>query len=193
MFNCFILISGNWASVSIVIAIWCVQMIGYIQSLSRIRLLAHYTISLSSLCGLIWRHWTYRMAVMYILSSVCQIRLTLIYTFYAIHGLCILSLPMNARIFVRHLIININPSTHICQPPLLFITSTTTEWRRNSINPLLSYIIGIPRFLFNCSFIKQKYCGIDCPRITMDKVRTEAKEGNLHYYNQFRPSWRLLI
>ena len=36
----------------------------------RTRLLVQYTISLSSLCKLIWRHWTYRMPVRYILSSV---------------------------------------------------------------------------------------------------------------------------
>ena len=36
----------------------------------RIRLFVHYTISLSSLCKLIWRHWTCKMPVRYILSSV---------------------------------------------------------------------------------------------------------------------------
>ena len=36
----------------------------------RILLFVHYTISLSSLCKLIWRHWTYKMPVGYILSSV---------------------------------------------------------------------------------------------------------------------------
>ena len=36
----------------------------------RIRLFVHYTISLSSLCKLNWRHWTYKMPVRYILSSV---------------------------------------------------------------------------------------------------------------------------
>ena len=36
----------------------------------RIRLLVHYTISLSSLCKLIWRYWTHNMPVRYILSSV---------------------------------------------------------------------------------------------------------------------------
>ena len=36
----------------------------------RIRLFVHYTISLSSLCKLIWRHWTYKMPVSYILSIV---------------------------------------------------------------------------------------------------------------------------
>ena len=38
--------------------------------LDRIRLFVHYTISLLSLCKLIWRHWTYKMPVRYILSSV---------------------------------------------------------------------------------------------------------------------------
>ena len=36
----------------------------------RIRLFVHYTISLSSLCELICRHWTYGMPSRYILSSV---------------------------------------------------------------------------------------------------------------------------
>ena len=36
----------------------------------RIHLFIQYTISLSSLCKLIWRHWTYKMPVRYILSSV---------------------------------------------------------------------------------------------------------------------------
>ena len=36
----------------------------------RTRLFVQYTISLSSLCKLIWRHWTYKMPVRYISSSV---------------------------------------------------------------------------------------------------------------------------
>ena len=36
----------------------------------RTRLFVQYTISLSSLCKLIWRHWTYKTPVRYILSSV---------------------------------------------------------------------------------------------------------------------------
>ena len=40
----------------------------------RIRLFVHYTMSLSSLCKLIWRHWTYKMPVRYLLSSVSKIR-----------------------------------------------------------------------------------------------------------------------
>ena len=36
-----------------------------------VRLFANYTISLSSLCRLIWRHWTTRMLVMYMMPSVC--------------------------------------------------------------------------------------------------------------------------
>ena len=37
----------------------------------RVRLFADYTISLSSLCRLIWRHWTNKMLVRYMLPSVC--------------------------------------------------------------------------------------------------------------------------
>ena len=37
----------------------------------RTRLFVQYIISLSSLCKLIWRHWTYKMPVRYILSSAC--------------------------------------------------------------------------------------------------------------------------
>ena len=36
----------------------------------RARLFVQYTISLSSLCKFIWRRWTYKMPVRYILSSV---------------------------------------------------------------------------------------------------------------------------
>ena len=36
----------------------------------RTRLFVQYTTSLSSLCKLIWRHWTYEMPVRYILSGV---------------------------------------------------------------------------------------------------------------------------
>ena len=36
----------------------------------RTRLFVQYTTSLSSLCKFIWRHWTYKMPVRYILSSV---------------------------------------------------------------------------------------------------------------------------
>ena len=39
-----------------------------------IRLFVYNTISFSSLCKLIWRHWTYKMPVRYILSSVSEIK-----------------------------------------------------------------------------------------------------------------------
>ena len=41
-----------------------------IQYSNITRLFVQYTISLSSLCKLIWRHWTYKMPLRYILSSV---------------------------------------------------------------------------------------------------------------------------
>ena len=44
----------------------------------RARLFVQYTISLSSLCKLIWRHSTYKLPVRYILSSV-WVRLSIFY------------------------------------------------------------------------------------------------------------------
>ena len=54
-------------------SLWWVQIVGYVLIADRIRLFVHYTISLSSLCKLIWRHWTYKMPARYILSSVRRI------------------------------------------------------------------------------------------------------------------------
>ena len=46
-----------------------------------------YTISLSSLCELIWRHWTYKMPVRYILSSVwVRLSISLRYPLYNMWG-----------------------------------------------------------------------------------------------------------
>ena len=60
----------------------------------RVRSFVHYTISLSSLCKLIWRHWTYEMSVRYILSSV-WVRLSIFSQLSIVQymGLCVSSLP----------------------------------------------------------------------------------------------------
>ena len=61
--------NGHGKSLSLLrFSLWYLQMIGYI---GRVRLVADYTISLSSLCRLIWRHWTTEMLVWYMLPSVC--------------------------------------------------------------------------------------------------------------------------
>ena len=53
----------------------------------RIRLFVHYTISLSSLCKLIWRHWTYKMPVRYIfVECVSKISHILSVIHYTIRG-----------------------------------------------------------------------------------------------------------
>ena len=60
----------------------------------RVRLFVHYTISLSSLCKRIWRHWTYKMYVRYILSSV-WVRLSIFSQLSNIQymGLCVSVYP----------------------------------------------------------------------------------------------------
>ena len=47
-----------------------ITIVQFMISSNIIHLFVHNTISLSSLCKLIWRHWTYKMPVRYILSSV---------------------------------------------------------------------------------------------------------------------------
>ena len=62
----------------------------------RVRLFLHFTIALSSLCKLIWGHWTYKMAVRYILSSV-WVRWSIFSELSIIRymGLCVFSLPIS--------------------------------------------------------------------------------------------------
>ena len=60
----------------------------------RVRLFAYYTISLSSLCRLIWRHWTNKMLVRYMLPCVClRLRLFSQLSFIQYMGLWVFSLP----------------------------------------------------------------------------------------------------
>ena len=61
-----------------------------------------YTISLSSLCRLIWRHWTNKMLVRYMLPSVClRLRLFSQLSFIQYMGLCVFSLPDSPVMIVR--------------------------------------------------------------------------------------------
>ena len=72
----------------------------YIHQLTRradlIRLTAHYTISLSSLCKFIWRHLINKIPVWYILSSV-WVRLSIFSQLSIIQyvGLCVFSLHIS--------------------------------------------------------------------------------------------------
>ena len=68
----------------------------------RVRLFADYTIPLSLLCRLIWRHWTTKMLVRYLLPSVC-LRLRLFSQLSSIQhmGLCVFCLPNSPAMIVR--------------------------------------------------------------------------------------------
>ena len=68
----------------------------------RVRLFADYTISLSSLCRLIWWHWTIKMLVRYMLPSVClRLRQFSQLSFVQDMGLCVFSLPNSPVMIVR--------------------------------------------------------------------------------------------
>ena len=77
--------------------LWWAQIVGYGFWLAdRIRLFVHYTISLSSLCKLIWRYWTYKMPLKFILSSV-WVKSSIFSQLSIIQyvGLCLFSLPIS--------------------------------------------------------------------------------------------------
>ena len=89
-----------------------------IRFADRTRLFVQYTISLSSLCKLIWRHCTYKMPVRYILSSV-WVRLSIFSPLSIIQcvGLYVFSLPISLvmieRIYILCLIIIIKSEVWI--------------------------------------------------------------------------------
>ena len=65
-------------------------------------LFADYIISLSSLCRLIWRHWTTKMLVKYMLPSVClRLRQFSQLSFIQYMGLCVFSLPNSPVMITR--------------------------------------------------------------------------------------------
>ena len=67
-----------------------------------VRLFADYTISLSSLCRLIWRQWTTKMLVRYMLPNVClRLRQFSQLSFIQYLGLCVFSLPNSPVMIVR--------------------------------------------------------------------------------------------
>ena len=72
----------------------------------RILLFVQYIISLSSLCKPIWRHWTYKMPVRYILWTVC-LRLSIFSQLSIIQyvRLCVFSLPISLGMMERIIIL----------------------------------------------------------------------------------------
>ena len=90
-------------------SLWWVQIIGYVLA-CRSYSFVQYTISLSSLCKLIWRHWLFKMPVRHILSSVwVRFRIFSQLSIIQYMGLCVFSLPISLvmieRIYIVCLII----------------------------------------------------------------------------------------
>ena len=103
------LLTGNFFSL-LLCSLWWVQIFGYALACRSYSFVLQYTISLSSLCKLIWRHWTYKMPVRYILSGV-WVRLSIFSPLSIIKyvGLYVFSLPiflvMIERIYILCFII----------------------------------------------------------------------------------------
>ena len=97
-----------------------------------------YTISLSSLCKLIWRHWTYKMPVRYILSSV-WVRLSIFSELSIIQymGLCVFSVPISLVMIERIILCLVihyylfywfpHPSKHRCRHKYC-VSAISSSW-----------------------------------------------------------------
>ena len=81
---------------------WLAKELDMFCLADRIRLFVHNIISLSSLCKLFWRQWTYKMPVRYILSRV-WVRLSIFSQLSIIQymGLCVFSLPISLVMIER--------------------------------------------------------------------------------------------
>ena len=83
----------------------------------RVRLFADYTISISSLCRLSWKHWTTKMLVRYMMPCVSKIKTILSITFiFTIWGCMSSAYPILlwwSRECVLYLIIIIKPEVWI--------------------------------------------------------------------------------
>ena len=83
----------------------------------RVRLFADYTISLSSLYRLIWKHWTTKMLVRYMMPSVClRLRQFSQLSLYSLYGAVRSAYPIIlwwSRECVLYLIIIIKPEVWI--------------------------------------------------------------------------------
>ena len=83
----------------------------------RVRLFADYTISLSSLCRLIWKHWTTKMLVRYMMPSVfLRLRQFSQLSLYSLYGAVSSAYPILlwwSRECVLYLIIIIKPEVWI--------------------------------------------------------------------------------
>ena len=75
---------------------WWVQIARYVLVCRSYSFVCNNIIPLSSLCELIWRHWTYKMPVKYILSSV-WVRLNIFSQLSIIQymGLCVFRSPIS--------------------------------------------------------------------------------------------------
>ena len=83
-------------------SLWYLQMVGYIMACRLCSFVCRLPISLSSLCRLIWRHWTTKMLVKYMLPSVClRLRQFSQLSFIQYMGLCVFSLPNIPVMIVR--------------------------------------------------------------------------------------------
>ena len=123
-----------------------------------VRLFADYTISLSSLCKLIWRHWTTKMLFKYMLPCVClRLRQFSQLSFIQYMVPCVFSLANSPAMIVRMCILSYHHHHHhqigsMQHWPLFRVRSWNSGMRCMSY-----YVLAIYMTSYNkCSFIISK-------------------------------------
>ena len=118
----------------------------------RVCLFVHYTISLSSLCKLIWRHWTCKMPVRYILSSV-WVRLGIFSQLSIIQymGLCVFSLPISLVMIER--IYTLSHYHHQIGSMIYYPLFRVRSWN-NGMHCMFLYILMKVSYSIKCWFSK---------------------------------------
>ena len=116
-----------------------ITIVQFMMSSNIIRLFVHNTISLSSLCKLIWRHLTYKMPVRYILSSV-WVRLSIFSQLYNIWG-CVFSVCQSPLWWLRWYL--------LC----LIIKIKSEVWT-------ITHCLGLGHETMLCTICLYSYCSI---------------------------------
>ena len=120
----------------------------------RIRLSAHYTTPLSSLCGHIWMYWISKLLVKYILTNVC-LRLTQFSSLSLMHytGLCVFGLPIYRLMILRISVLYINIIIKLEISPICHCLGLGNEFHLKSSHKSGFEIIVLSMKLFWYSYL----------------------------------------
>ena len=144
----------------------------------RVLLFVHYTISSSSLCKLIWRHWTYKMPVKYILSSV-WVRLSIFSQLSILQymGLCVFTLPIPLVMSER--IYNLSYHHHQIGSMIYYPLFGVRSWNNGMRCMFLYILLKHLRFYLIVSLNKCVMQTFTCTSFIHSLIMMTSSNGNI--------------